>query len=46
MGKPFINPLVKYEHEAEANSDIGDVFDYIMALLIQDDPSIMDHIDV
>lgn len=46
MGKPLISPLVKYEYEEIPNADIDSVFNYIMSLLIQDDPSIIENIDV
>jgi|JI10StandDraft_1071094.scaffolds.fasta_scaffold21210_13 hypothetical protein len=46
MGKPLIDPILIYEYE-EVNPDpIEGVFDYIMSLLVTDEPSILDDIDV
>lgn len=46
MGKPLIDPNLIYEYE-EVNPDpIDGVFDYIMSLLIAEEPSILEDIDV
>ena len=45
MGKPLIAPNLIYEYE-EVNPDpIDGVFDYIMSLLIAEEPSILEDID-
>jgi hypothetical protein len=46
MAKPVIDPLLLYKYEPLSDTVIDDVFDYVMTLLAQDDPGILDSIDV
>ena len=46
MGKPLINPAVIYEHEPINESAMESIFDYLMSLVTEDDPSILEDIAV
>lgn len=46
MGKPLIDPSLIYEYEEVNPDSIEGAFNYIMSLLVADEPSILDDIDV